>query len=97
MTGIKLGFRFNGLSLPLPETQPVGSSPALRAQQKAGRAEEAKTLSERSERSRFKAIMKKFGNERALKLGVPREMVDAAERAAARRERKIAAKGAKSE
>lgn len=89
MRKIPLGFSRNGLSMRLPSAVPVGSSPALRAKQKAKRAEDAKKLAERSERKRLKAILKKFGPEKALELGVPRDMVDAAARAAAREMKRV--------
>lgn len=95
MPKIKLGFKFNGLSLPFPKSSPVGSSPAVRAQKKAKRAEEAKKLRERSEQKRFKAILKKYGTERSAEFGVPQKMIDAAERAAAREARGKARKATK--
>lgn len=93
MPKIKLGFKFNGRSLPFPKVPPVGTSPEVRARKKVERAEEAKKLRERSERKRLKTILKKFGKDKAAKLGVPREMIDAAERSAARLARKKGPQG----
>lgn len=90
---LPLGFSRNGLSLRLPSAVPEGSTPALRETQKKKRAEEAEKVRERSERKWARAVLRKFGPDHALSIGVPREIVEAYIRAAEKRRKIEAEKG----
>lgn len=64
------------------------------AQRKDRKTREAAALAARSEATRYKAIIKKFGEERAIEIGVPIAFIEARrqaeERAQRRRERRAA-------
>lgn len=75
---ISLGFGFNGRSLPYPKEPAHAPSPEVLEQRRAERA----ALYNRSEQKRFAAILRKYGKEEALRLGVPQETIDAADLAA---------------